>query len=108
MRAARLQELEEMAARLLALARKLQPGQLSRDDGYSPPKSLELIRQLVEDDHCPFFFFALALGAAGLNPGLSEQKRDLAPVDEASISIRLFGWAAAAICSTGKVAGEAH
>jgi hypothetical protein len=46
---------------------------LSRDDGYSPPKSLEVIRQLVEDDHSPFFFFALALGAAGLNPGLSEQ-----------------------------------
>ena len=46
---------------------------LSRDDGYSPPKSLELIRQLVEDDHFPFFFFALAIGAAGLNPGLSEQ-----------------------------------
>jgi hypothetical protein len=31
MRAARLQELEEMAARLLALARKLPPGQ-QRDD----------------------------------------------------------------------------
>jgi hypothetical protein len=31
MRAARLQELEEMAARLLALARKLQPGQQRHD-----------------------------------------------------------------------------
>jgi hypothetical protein len=31
MRAARLQELEEMAARLLALARKLPPGQQRHD-----------------------------------------------------------------------------
>jgi hypothetical protein len=45
---------------------------LSRDDGYSPPKSLEVIRQLVEESF-PLLFFALALGAAGLNPGLSEQ-----------------------------------
>jgi hypothetical protein len=42
---------------------------LFRDDGYSPPKSREVIRQLVEDDHSPLFFFAVALGAAGLNPG---------------------------------------
>ncbi len=29
---------------------------ISRDDGYSPPKTLEQVRQLVEQDHVLFLF----------------------------------------------------
>ncbi len=32
---------------------------ISRDDGYSPPKTVEQIRQLVEDDHVAFIFQSL-------------------------------------------------
>ena len=32
---------------------------LSRDDGYSPPKTVEQIRALVEDDHVAFIFQSL-------------------------------------------------
>jgi branched-chain amino acid transport system substrate-binding protein len=32
---------------------------ISRDDGYSPPKTVEVVRQLVEQDHVLFLFQTL-------------------------------------------------
>jgi branched-chain amino acid transport system substrate-binding protein len=45
---------------------------ISRDDGYSPPKTVEQVRQLVEQDQVLFLFSTLGTPTNTANPRLPQ------------------------------------
>ena len=53
---------------------------ISRDDGYSPPKTVEVVRQLVEQDHVLLLFQTLGTPPNIAISGLSERQQGTATV----------------------------
>jgi branched-chain amino acid transport system substrate-binding protein len=52
---------------------------ISRDDGYSPPKTVEMVRKLVEEDQVFLLFQTLGTASIG-RAGLSQREEETAVV----------------------------
>ena len=53
---------------------------VTRDDGYSPPKTVEVVRKLVEEDPVLFIFNPLGTPPNTRNSGLSERQQGAATI----------------------------
>ena len=49
---------------------------ISLDDGYSPPKTVEQVRRLVEEEHVAFLFTALGTPPQPRDPAISQRQQD--------------------------------